>query len=65
MKCSSLSVAQAIYGAVDGTEYFSAANFFGLHFIPNDTDFLDDKPRDKCSKVLDGYKQTDFVTDAL
>ena len=63
--CSSASVAQAIYDAIDGTEYLTTANFFDLRYIPDDTDFSDDKPRDECETIPDGYKPNDFVTDAL
>lgn len=63
--CSSPSVAEAIYTAVDGTEYLTTANFFDLRFIPNDTDFSADKPRDECERIPDGYRPNEFVTDAL
>ena len=63
--CSSIPVAQAIYDAIDGTEYLTTANFFDLRYIPDDTDFADDKPRDECETIPDGYKPNDFVTDAL
>ncbi|KAL8747386.1 MAG: hypothetical protein Q9190_000732 [Brigantiaea leucoxantha] len=63
--CSSPSIAQAIYEAVDGTEYLTTANFFDLRFIPDDVDFSEDKPRDECERIPDGYRPNDFVTDAL
>ncbi len=63
--CSSKEVAQTIYEAVDGTEYLTTANFFDLRFIPDDTDFSTDKPRDECERIPDGYKPNEFVTDAL
>ena len=63
--CSTVPVAQAIYDAIDGTEYLTTANFFDLRYIPDDTDFSDDKPRDECETMPDGYKPNDFVTDAL
>ncbi|KAL8761715.1 MAG: hypothetical protein Q9184_002190 [Pyrenodesmia sp. 2 TL-2023] len=63
--CSSPSIAQSIYEAVDGTEYLTTANFFDLRFIPDDTDFSHDKPRDECSRVPDVYRPNEFVTDAL
>jgi hypothetical protein len=63
--CSSPSVAEAIYTAVDGTEYLTTANFFDLRFVPNDTDFSADKPRDECERIPDGYRPNEFVTDAL
>lgn len=62
--CSDASTAQNIYEATDGTEYLSSANFFDLRFIPDGTTF-DDKPRDECSSVPEGYRPTEFVTDAL
>jgi NUC153 domain len=62
---SSTSAAKAIYDAVDGTEYLSTANFFDLRFIPDETDFSSDKPREECEKIPDGYKPNEFVTDAL
>ena len=63
--CSSTPVAQAIYDAVDGTEYLTTANFFDLRFIPEDVDFSADKARDECERVPDGYRPNEFVTDAL
>lgn len=65
LECSSESVAQAIYDAVDGTEYLTTANSFDLRYIPDDTDFSDDVPRDECERVPDGYKPNEFMTDAL
>jgi hypothetical protein len=62
---SSSSAAKAIYDAIDGTEYLSTANFFDLRFIPDETDFSSDKPREECEKIPDGYKPNEFVTDAL
>ena len=65
LTCSSKEVAQAIYEAVDGTEYLTTANFFDLRFIPDDTAFSDGKPRDECDRIPDNYKPNEFVTDAL
>ncbi len=65
LTCSSVSVAEAIYSAVDGTEYLTTANFFDLRYIPDETDFSDDKPRDECERIPDGYRPNEFVTDAL
>lgn len=62
---SSTDAAKAVYDAVDGTEYLSTANFFDLRFIPDDTDFSEDKPRDQCDRIPDSYKPNEFVTDAL
>ncbi|KAJ5762158.1 uncharacterized protein N7511_005540 [Penicillium nucicola] len=65
LKFSSRDVAKHVYDLVDGAEYLSSANFFDLRFVPDDTDFSDDKPRDECSRIPDKYKPTEFVTDAL
>ena len=65
LNCSSVSAAEAIYNAVDGTEYLTTANFFDLRYIPDETEFLNDKPRDECERIPDGYKPNEFVTDAL
>jgi hypothetical protein len=62
---SSASTAKALYDATDGTEYLTTANFFDLRFVPDDTDFSTDKPRDSCSKIPDSYRPNTFVTDAL
>jgi hypothetical protein len=62
---SSPSTAKHIYDAVDGTEYLSTANFFDLRFVPDDTGFSTDQPREECSFVPADYKPNDFVTDAL
>ncbi|MCJ1249811.1 pre-rRNA-processing protein esf1 [Trapelia coarctata] len=65
LTCSSNSVAEAIYNSVDGTEYLTTANFFDLRFIPDEVNFSDDKPRDECDRIPDGYRPNEFVTDAL
>lgn len=65
LTCSSTPVAQAIYDVVDGTEYLTTANFFDLRFIPDELDFSNDKPRDACESIPDGYRPNEFVTDAL
>ena len=65
LTCSSKSVAEAIYNALDGTEYLSTANLFDLRYIPDEMDFSNDKTRDECDRVPNGYKPNDFVTDAL
>lgn len=62
---STKECAKHVYDLVDGAEYLSSANFFDLRFVPDDTDFSDDKPRDSCSRIPDGYKPNEFVTDAL
>ncbi|KAL9582834.1 MAG: hypothetical protein Q9203_005325, partial [Teloschistes exilis] len=63
--CSSPAIAQTIYEAVDGTEYLTTANFFDLRFIPDEVGFSQDKPRDECIRIPDGYRPNEFVTDAL
>ena len=65
LTCSSVSAAETIYNAVDGTEYLTTANFFDLRYIPDETNFLDDRPRDECERIPDGYRPNEFVTDAL
>lgn len=62
---SSPTTAKHIYDAVDGTEYLSTANFFDLRFVPDDTDFSSDTPREQCTAIPSNYKPNDFVTDAL
>ncbi|KAJ5344894.1 hypothetical protein N7452_002898 [Penicillium brevicompactum] len=62
---SSKDVAKHVYDTIDGAEYLSSANFFDLRFVPDETDFSDDKLRDECSRIPDDYKPTEFVTDAL
>lgn len=65
LECSSNSTAQAIYDAVDGTEYLTTANCFDLRYIPDDVDFSKDRARDDCERIPDGYRPNEFVTDAL
>ena len=65
LTCSSVSAAEAIYNAVDGTEYLTTANSFDLRYIPDETSFSDDKPRDECERIPNGYRPNEFVTDAL
>lgn len=65
LTCSSKEVAKHIYDSVDGTEYEASANFFDLRFIPDETSFDDDVPRDECERIPDGYRPSEFVTDAL
>lgn len=62
---SSPSVAKTVYDAIDGAEYMSSANFFDLRFVPDDTDFSTDKPREECEKIPEAYKPNNFVTEAL
>lgn len=62
---SSKEAAKHVYDLVDGAEYLSSANFFDLRFVPEETDFSEDTPRDECDRIPDGYKPNEFVTDAL
>ncbi|KAL6248501.1 pre-rRNA-processing protein esf1 [Rhinocladiella similis] len=62
---SSPSVAKHIYDAVDGTEYLRTANFFDLRFVPDETDFSTDTPKEECTSLPGDYKPNPFVTDAL
>jgi len=62
--CSSEAAARALYNAMDGREYLSSANFFDLRFVPDEVEF-DERPRDSCEHVPEGYRPTDFVTNAL
>jgi len=64
MTCSDPKTAHTLYEATDGTEYLSSSNFIDLRFIPDDVTF-DDKPRDECTSVPDGYEPVEFVTNAL
>jgi hypothetical protein len=63
--CSSKVVAKALYDNMDGQEYLSSANFFDMRFIPDDVDFENDRFRELCKKVPEGYKPSEFTTDAL
>lgn len=66
--CDSTRTAEALYNEMDGSEYLTSANFFDLRFIPDETTFDDpvtDKPRDACTKVPNGYRPAEFVTEAL
>ena len=65
LSCSTPGIANHIYQNVDGAEYLSSANFFDLRFIPDETDFSDEQPRDQCDVVPDKYRPNEFVTDAL
>ena len=62
---SSPTVAQHIYELVDGTEYLRTANFFDLRFVPDETDFSTDTPREECEDIPGDYRPMEFVTDAL
>lgn len=65
IQCDSKQTAKALYDSMDGREYLSTANFFDLRFIPDDTSFDDDQPRDQCTQLPDSYKPNDFRTEAL
>ncbi|CUS10169.1 unnamed protein product [Tuber aestivum] len=65
VECDSPETAKHIYEQCDGAEYEATANFFDLRFIPDETSFEDDKPRDRCTEVPENYKPIDFSTDAL
>jgi hypothetical protein len=49
---------------MDGREYLSSANFFDMRFVPDDVKF-DERPRDSCEHLPEGYRPTEFTTDAL
>lgn len=63
--CSNPQTAKALYDAMDGREYLSSANFFDLRFIPDETSFEDDVPKDECSVLGAGYRPNEFRTEAL
>ncbi|KAK7543181.1 pre-rRNA-processing protein ESF1 [Phyllosticta citricarpa] len=65
VECDSAATARYLYDNMDGREYLSSANFFDMRFVTDDVSFDEDKPRDECSRVPDGYKPNEFVTDAL
>jgi len=63
VECDSKATAKKIYDECDGTEYEASANFFDLRFIPDETSFEEDIPRDECTQLPVGYKPNEFVTD--
>ncbi|KAK5121507.1 hypothetical protein LTR85_005340 [Meristemomyces frigidus] len=65
IECDSKPTAKALYDAMDGREYLSTANFFDLRFIPDETTFDEDQPRDQCTELPEGYKPNEFRTEAL
>nr|POE72253.1 pre-rrna-processing protein esf1 [Quercus suber] len=65
IECESEPTAKALYDAMDGREYINTANFFDLRFIPDETSFDDDTPRDGCSSLPENYKPNEFRTEAL
>ena len=65
IECDSKTTAKAVYDDLDNREYLTTSNFFDLRFIPDEVTFDDDKPREQCTKLPDGYKPNDFRTEAL
>ena len=65
IECDSETTAKAVYDDLDNREYLTTSNFFDLRFIPDEVTFDDDKPREQCTKLPDGYKPNDFRTEAL
>lgn len=63
--CNSVATGRALYDSMDSREYLTSSNFFDLRFIPNETTFEDDQPRDECNQLPAGYKPNDFRTEAL
>ncbi len=64
---NSLGAANKVYEQCDGAEYELSGTQFDLRFIPDDMEFADDEPRDKCDKApeVDKYKPKSFSTTAL
>ncbi|TKA33783.1 hypothetical protein B0A50_00619 [Salinomyces thailandicus] len=65
IECNSKPAAKALYDSMDGREYLTTANFFDLRFIPDEVGFEDDRPKEECTKLPEGYKPNDFKTEAL
>ncbi|GAB7330914.1 hypothetical protein MBLNU13_g02436t1 [Cladosporium sp. NU13] len=65
IECDSETTAKAVYDDLDNREYLTTSNFFDLRFIPDEVTFDDDKPREQCTKLPDGYNPNDFRTEAL
>jgi len=63
VECDSKATAKKIYDECDGVEYEVSANFFDLRFIPDETSFEEDMPKDECTRLPVGYKPNEFVTD--
>ena len=63
VECDSERTAQHIYDNCDGAEFEASANSFDLRFVPDETSFVDDKPRDECAQDPTDYTPTEFVTD--
>jgi len=64
IECSSISIANMLYKALDGAELGSTANIFDLRFVPDNVTFKD-TPKETATDVPDGHQPPEFVTDAL
>ncbi|KAJ3072928.1 pre-rRNA-processing protein esf1, partial [Podochytrium sp. JEL0797] len=65
-ECDSAATANAIFTAVDGTEFEKSANVFNLQFIPDTMSFADDTPEEVATSVPDAtYTPGNFSTAAL
>jgi len=64
IECSSISIANTLYKALDGAELGATANLLDLRFVPDEVTF-DDAPRDTASSVPDDHEPVEFATDAL
>lgn len=67
VECDSANTAEKIYQECDGIEYESSATKVDLRFVPDDTIFDDDEPREVCTELPDStsYKPRQFTTTAL
>lgn len=65
--CDSVPTAEKIYQECDGIEYESSATKFDLRFIPDDTSFDEDEPKDICTSLPEAgqYQPRSFTTTAL
>src|SRR5947207_3804079 len=55
IECSSVSIANVLYKALDGAELGSTANIFDLRFVPDDVT-LHDTPKEAGTDVPDGHR---------